>query len=149
MKNLKSSFLDTILAGSFNMVGKAIFFSLLLSICWGSSVSAQRCTVQLNSIKCIEPEGFFTADNIYLKLNNNRIWQQQMVKGSELNLNGIPPISFNEKVSIQLWDDDTFDDDDYLGNINPDFTDAGHTTKERVEGDGAIYEVIYTVKIEY
>lgn len=103
------------------------------------------CVLQLIGLECIKPEGFVTADAIYFKINGKNWGDKRlsMTKGSYYDLQGIS-YYFSGNINIQLWDDDTFDSDDYLGSviINCQYSDQKIAIFNQ---DGAFYKLYYRV----
>ena len=105
------------------------------------------CTLQFVGLECITPEGLAFPDAIYFKINGEK-WPDKrlaMSTGDYFDLEGYVSIQFSESIKIELWDDDTWDPDDFLGSNTIDCSyDADGVV--RFKEDGANYKLYYRVK---
>ena len=105
------------------------------------------CTLQLVGLKCITAEGYVTLDAIYFKIDG-RQWPNKRLRmgaGDYVDLEGYADIDFSGSIKIELWDDDTWDSDDFLGahRIDCSYDSDGVL---RFAEDGANYKLFYRVK---
>ena len=109
--------------------------------------SKRSCQIKFISLECKVPEGYASADAIYFKINGQK-WPKSsrfsMSAGSYKDLRGYIDLSFNGSITIELWDDDTFDSDDFLGSktVSCRYDSNGMA---RFTGDGADYILNYIV----
>jgi hypothetical protein len=105
--------------------------------------------VHLISLKCFETEDWSGADEPFLIVGNSRVWSGSLNNGKTADLTHIPAIQFYQQIEVALYDDDSPDDDDWLG--------EGIIYKEQsYEGiyslyfnyDGANYRLTYQVTAE-
>lgn len=105
------------------------------------------CTLQFVGIECIQQEGTYFNDAIYFKINGDR-WPSNrnitMGSGDYADLEGYVNIRFSNTISIELWDDDSYDPDDFLGKkiITCSYESNGVV---RFTEDGANYKLYYRV----
>ena len=105
------------------------------------------CELQLVGLKCVTPEGLAFPDAIYFKIGGIE-WPDERLRmstGDYRDLEGYADIGFNNSITIELWDDDTFDPDDFLGRntIRCSYDSDGVV---RFTEDGANYKLYYRVK---
>lgn len=115
-----------------------------------NATPSEYCTIQLVKLECIQPEGFVTLDAIYFKINGQEWPSQRLRMGleypyKERDLEGYADIDFSGSITIELWDDDTWDPDDFLGShtISCVYDESGVV---RFTEDGANYKLYYRVK---
>ena len=111
------------------------------------SNAADDCVLQLVGLECITPEGYAFPDAIYFKIYGEK-WPSnrlQMTQGDYVDLEGYADIEFSGSIRIELWDDDTWDPDDFLGEntISCSYDSDGVV---RFTEDGANYKLYYRVK---
>ncbi|PIY07531.1 MAG: hypothetical protein COZ18_16990 [Flexibacter sp. CG_4_10_14_3_um_filter_32_15] len=140
---------------------KSIFFLFVLFVsCISLSFSEEysinkkpkSCRVQLIGLKCIQTEGSFSADRIYMKMvvngkaRNAGSGSLSMNTGDYVDLTGGDSFSLDGRIGVELWDDDTFDADDFLGRayISCNSKGAGEKYMSFTE-DGAYYKLYYRV----
>ncbi len=108
------------------------------------------CRLQLIGLKCIVTEGNVTADAIYFKIDHGTYSEEwpksrmNMSVGDYMDLREVNSIAVDGSVTFNMWDDDTFDPDDFLGNATLSCRDAG--AGEKVTSftlDGAHYKLYY------
>lgn len=106
-----------------------------------------ECELQLVALECITPEGWVFPDAIYFKIEGIE-WPEErltMSAGDYVDLEGYANIGFNASITIELWDDDSFDPDDFLGQATIRcLYDANGVV--RFTEDGANYKLYYRVK---
>jgi len=77
------------------------------------TISGKKRTLILNEIICIDPQSNWpkNCDQIYLKINDQRIWKEpkKICRGERLRLNEKLP--FDDKTEIELWEYDKVSDD--------------------------------------
>ena len=89
-------------------------------------------------------------DEPYLLANHKRVWGVKRMKSGDLeDLSGVEPITFDEKISVELWDKDPgyYPADDQIGRLNVQASQAGlgemiHEFKRK----NAYYTLTYKVK---
>ncbi|MEZ4987715.1 MAG: hypothetical protein R2795_22245 [Saprospiraceae bacterium] len=108
------------------------------------------CTLQLVKLECIQAEGFVTLDAIYFKIGNQEWPSRRLRMGPSYpnniaDLEGYVDLEFSGSITIELWDDDTWDPDDFLGSntISCSYNNSGVA---RFTQDGANYKLYYRVK---
>ncbi|BBM86592.1 hypothetical protein [Candidatus Uabimicrobium amorphum] len=120
-----------------------VFAVLVMSTCIFSE------ELHLVSIKCIETEDFTGADDAYIVINGNTVWQRKMNNGQQRSIN-IAPIKFSKSITVELYDEDSgpWDDDDCLGSQI--VRDSAKGMEDPLElhytEDGANYIIYYKVK---
>jgi hypothetical protein len=106
---------------------------------------------QLNliSIVCNETEDYTGSDEIYITVKGKNVWHKSMDTSEPKKARKInQTIQFDNKVRIDLWDEDTgfFDDDDHLGRTYAYAAEAGKGELEYVfKGCGSNYRLTYLV----
>ncbi len=105
------------------------------------------CILQLVGLECIETEGYMTPDAIYFIIGGQE-WPStrlSMMAGKYKDLEGYADVKFEDEIKVALWDDDTWDPDDFLGSVTiecrPDANGVARFTQ-----DGANYKLSYRVK---
>jgi len=113
--------------------------------------SAIACRLKLKRIKCIVPEGYASLDAIYMKIiadgSSKGTWPDNRLRmgtGDYVDLEGKFMQEFNSEVELELWDDDTWDSDDFLGSVTIDCRYDSDGVA-RFTGDGADYKIYYSV----
>ena len=111
-----------------------------------------ECRLQLVKLECLVSEGFVSADAIYFKVDfgygveewpSSRI---RMTSGDSRSLSGTNSIVIDNRVSFNMWDDDTWDADDNLGTASISCLDKGAGQKYiEFTQDGAHYKLFYKV----
>lgn len=140
------------------MLYKFLFISFF-PIFWMSGVSPTladeanedlSCTLQLVKLECIQSEGYATLDAIYFKIGNQEWPSTRLRMGPSypnniVDLEGYADINFSGSITIELWDDDTWDSDDFLGS-NTIYCSSDDSGVVRFTEDGASYKLYYRVK---
>ncbi|NUO01663.1 MAG: hypothetical protein HUU01_13735 [Saprospiraceae bacterium] len=110
------------------------------------------CRLQLIGLKCIVTEGNITADAIYFKIDYGDYAEEwpksrmNMSAGAYMDLREVNSIAIDGSVTFNMWDDDTFDPDDFLGSAMLSCRDAGAGEKvASFTEDGAHYKLYYKV----
>lgn len=55
-------------------------------------------------------------------------------------------IEFQDSITVNFWEWDGGEDDDFMGRLTVDKSEVGHMKMRTVSGDGAIYSVVYNVE---
>jgi hypothetical protein len=103
--------------------------------------------VVIVSLRCLDTEDTFGADEAYIKVNDRTVWgPQSMNEDDALPIN--ESVEFTTTAEIRLYDADTgiFDKDDFLGEVtaSKDQVNQGEQ-KGTFKRDGAHYRMIYKV----
>jgi len=113
---------------------------------------AASCRLQLIGLKCLVTEGDVFADAIYFKVDHGDYTEEwpksrmSMSTGDYMDLRGVNSIVVDRSISFAMWDDDTFDPDDFLGKAIISCSDVGAGEKfASFTEDGAHYRLYYKV----
>ncbi len=108
------------------------------------------CRLQLIGLKCITAEGYLTPDAIYFKIDHGDYVEEwpksrmRMSAGDYIDMREVNSIAIDGSVTFNMWDDDTFDSDDFLGKAVLSCRDAGAGEKiASFSEDGAYYKLYY------
>lgn len=98
------------------------------------------------SIVCVKTEDVVGADHVYLQAGGKTIWgPKQMSKGDSLQIVG-KSVKFAGDLEIELYEKDTPDQDDLLGNESVYAAQAGARDRVmRFTNDGAQYVLTYRI----
>ena len=114
-----------------------------------STIHAQWMRLELISIHCIKTEGQVFNDNIYIKVNGDKVWQSTMAAGQKKSLRNVGSKSFKGTIKIEVWDDDTFDPDDHIGTFEAELIDIGKERTQPLKYGTADYKLTYKVVLDY
>jgi hypothetical protein len=121
----------------------------------GFSLNASAQEFHIKKLECIQTEGIFTADAIYVRYRvNNGPAQRYPVSGNLSFTEGTERsdllyISTREgdTIHLELWDCDTFDADDYIGSfdVRMDYRKERSITLRQQDGI-AVYRLTYVIE---
>ena len=99
-------------------------------------------TLTITSINCRETSNGMGADDLYILVNGQKIFSAEVDEGENPQVNF--QMQFTKHAIIQVWEDDSGSDDDFLGQhqVNPE--PLGETSFA-VDGDGSDYTINYVV----
>ncbi|MEB3179934.1 MAG: hypothetical protein VKL59_12985 [Nostocaceae cyanobacterium] len=98
------------------------------------------------AIKADADFGPSNGDDVYIKVNGNKIFGtvNDVDTGETVNINRV--ISFNGTARVNFFDNDPWpNDDDSLGGFTVGSTPTGGTRTARIRGSGSVYDVTYRV----
>lgn len=105
--------------------------------------------LRLVAIHCSDTEDWTGDDEAYLRVDGRRVWQQNMGDGENVDLTGLPPIRFEHRARVELFDEDTGalgDADDHLGTLYVHEREANQGVLQHdFHGQGAHYQLTYEV----
>lgn len=81
---------------------------------FGGEGDALVATLKIDSLKCNTTEDNLGADHAYIVVNGERVWGPFRINDGESLGVGVER-SFGNQVTIELWDEDSPDQDDLLG----------------------------------
>lgn len=88
--------------------------------------------------------GFWADDDTYLKVDGTKKFGPKSFKtGTTRNVNVGQEVGSSG--SVQLFDDDLFTRDEYLGGFTVSSSTQGKQVSRKVSGSGSTYEVFYRV----
>lgn len=104
--------------------------------------------LKLLDLRCIKPEER-GGDEAYLVVGGEKVWKTDNIeKGDVASLRSVDMIDFDDKVKVELWDQDTgfLDKDDHLGTFYAKESALGQDELDHsFDEEGAEYELIYKV----
>ena len=136
---------------------KKIIITLIIAgfAALGFSVNANAQEFHVKKLSCVSTEGYFTPDAIYLRYRINDGSVKRYPSSSDLSYtDGTERSDFcylsvhrDDVIHIELWDNDTFDDDDFLGSfdVKVDWQQE-KTVRIKQTGGTALYYLTYVVK---
>jgi hypothetical protein len=129
-------------------VMKSLCKFLIMLFCLNGAIFAHQLEIQ--TLLCIETEDNLGDDECELRIFVDGAFKEKLQKdlnrGKAWNIN--KTYSFNNVITVELWDLDSPDDDDHLGTLNiasPQSPVA--KAAARLSRDGAKYELAYAVNL--
>lgn len=104
-----------------------ILVSFVLVACFSSNnAAAQSRTINITRLKCVQTQGDFFSDAIYIKYRINGGDMHRWPSGEDMMFDASDErtslfrlnCEVGDRVYIELWDHDTFDPDDKLGSTS-------------------------------
>jgi hypothetical protein len=127
----------------------ALLLALLATPAKPAKAAEPQSYLQLISLVCHETEDTFGADEPYLRVGGNVVWSGSLNDNDSANLQGLPEIPFPHtgSISVALFEDDSPDTDDFLGEVFVSHAQADGTNKTAVfDLDDARYTLTYRVR---
>jgi len=136
---------------------KRIIIALLIAslAALGSSIKANAQEFHIKKMVCVETEGIFSADAIYIKYRINNGTSRRFPSSSDLSFTeGTERSNFcyinanrNDTIHVEVWDHDTFDPDDYIGSFEVRVDKWKEQTVTLRQTDGiAHYRITYVIE---
>jgi hypothetical protein len=105
--------------------------------------------LRLISLFCSTTEDITGADEPYLLVNGVKVWGSEspgLNNGETADLSAVPVIDFNTRARVELFDEDSPDDDDLLGRFYAGKMQLGQGEVEyKFVEDDADYTLTYEV----
>lgn len=121
----------------------------------GFSVKANAQEFHVKKLVCVQPEGYVFPDAIYFRYRINSGSTKRYPGSSDLSFTrGAERSDFcyfsvnrDDTIHIELWDNDTFDDDDFLGSfeVKVDWQKEETVTLRQSNGT-AVYRLTYVIE---
>jgi hypothetical protein len=102
--------------------------------------------LRLISLACNTTEDNLGADETYLLVNGVKVWGASMNNNDVVDLSGVDDLDFRSRARVELYDEDSPDDDDHLGIFYVRSGQAGRGEREyKFVEDEADYTLTYEV----
>jgi hypothetical protein len=104
--------------------------------------SSAMPTLTITSINCHTTSNGMGADDLYILVNGQKVFSAEVDEGENPQVNF--QMEFTKHAIIQIWEDDSGSDDDFLGQhqVNP---EPRGESSFHVDGDGSDYWIHYRV----
>jgi hypothetical protein len=127
----------------------ALLLALLVTPAKPAKAAEPQSYLQLISLICRDTEDTWGADEPYLRVDGNTVWSGRLNTNDSANLQGSPeiPFGYTGSINVELFEDDSPDNDDFLGEKFVSYTEADGTNKTAVfDLDDARYTLTYRVR---
>lgn len=102
-------------------------------------------TLTINTIQCHTTEDNSAHDELYVCLNGARVWGPTDIKNNQ-SIDPSIKSGFDGQINVQLWDEDSWDPDDKIGEFTVHAHEAGEGNKNvALHNSGASYTIWYRV----
>lgn len=124
----------------------SIVSTLILLTSFKSVVNENKSVnLQLIGIECISQEDFTGTDQIYIKINGEKVTNTGRISsGDYMDLTNLAPYSFSSRATIQVWEYD-MDPDDLVLEVTVYSSYAGAGQKYHHDTRDANYKLYYKV----